>query len=211
MQKRTKFIAATLLIGLTGAIAIEALRDREPSFNGKKLTAWLEQYAGNMPESSREEARVAICAMGTNALPTLLKLAGHKQVPPTIRRTLGCGSFVWRCAWRLGLSQPYNRYVRSGYVNKPWNDQSLARHGFEVLGPSAGPAVPGLINLVEGDDSKVRLSAARCLRYIGAAAKDAVPILQKHSVSDPDATVRSECTATLANIHLYTLSASARE
>jgi hypothetical protein len=68
-------ILATLLV--LGLGVLMYLREQEPSYEGRALSEWLSVYATNMPEGSgireREKAEQAVRAIGTNAVPVLLR------------------------------------------------------------------------------------------------------------------------------------------
>src|SRR5215212_4405899 len=65
-----------ILVGLpmlvTGIAAFVVQRQLEPHYNGRSLSYWLEANSYK-PEVAREEAQEALRAMGTNAVPFLLK------------------------------------------------------------------------------------------------------------------------------------------
>jgi HEAT repeat protein len=67
------------------------------------------------------------------------------------------------------------------------------------LGPAAGPAVPALLDLLQGEIVQDRRLAALTLGRIGHAAAGAIPTLLQ-AVRDPDATVRRFAAAALAEI-----------
>src|SRR3954468_23762623 len=76
-----RFVAAlmTVLIPIVAEAA-------EPTFKGKNLSEWTAQYHGG-GETLREEAKVALQAIGTNAFPSITrKLKSHDIIAPGIRR-----------------------------------------------------------------------------------------------------------------------------
>ena len=73
-------LAILLLVGL-GLIAWRTSRSREPGYQGKRLSQWLDEYnrAGSAVEAKL--ASEAIRAMGTNSLPFLLAHIKHTNSP----------------------------------------------------------------------------------------------------------------------------------
>src|ERR1051325_7061051 len=96
-----------------------ARRDREPSYNGHTLSEWLHAARPGYinPPAPPADATAAVRQIGTNALPTLLKWASYD--PTRLQSKL--------------------RNIMSG------SDHPVdAEDGFRLLGPVAGPAIPGL-------------------------------------------------------------------
>ena len=92
MKKWRRTALATVVVAalaLAGAIW-QAARSREPVYQGKPLSFWLEQYSGqisggafipNRTKAVREQAATAIRHIGTNAIPWLLALAAVEDSP----------------------------------------------------------------------------------------------------------------------------------
>src|SRR6478609_8731880 len=78
MKTRFRILFAFMVIAIVGGIAWQVLRPREqePVYQGQPLSVWLEGYLSkfkwNGPE--RQKADEAMRQIGTNALPTLLRL-----------------------------------------------------------------------------------------------------------------------------------------
>jgi len=107
----------------------------------------------------------ALRRIGTNAIPTLLKMIRAKDLPPAVLKVLELARS------RRLLSTRY-RYASTR------NEE--AQYAFKVLGPSAASAVPALIKIYERDVSpSSKRCAASALGSIGRSAQAALPVLSK--------------------------------
>jgi hypothetical protein len=134
---------------------------RQPTYRGRPLTSWLEQYSTNhfvrRGSDADKEAEHAIREIGTNAIPSLLTL---------LRSDSGLAKKVARSLPRRIASRIYlDDHLR------------LASHGFVALGTNASPALPHLIALSKDHDRDVRYSATYSLGHLGTAAEPAIPRL----------------------------------
>jgi HEAT repeat protein len=161
MTKRVQIGLVILFVAIVvGMIDWLVLRTREPAYHEKSLSVWLrEAYE---PGRVNPEIETAIRQIGTNALPRLLSLVKAKD--SAFKRTL------------LTLLRRQSLIVIRMQSEEERHGMAMA--GFQVLGPTAKPAVPALINLLnDGEDFDVRSSAAFCLGAIGPTAQEAVPEL----------------------------------
>jgi hypothetical protein len=115
--------AALALLGLLILVVVLRLGDREPVFEGRKLSAWLDD-----PALTEAESRRALRALGTNALPQLQSWLERK--PGAIERTV------------RGIDQRMD-YLGIGY-HPSLTANFRAMRGFLLLGEAAAPAVPWL-------------------------------------------------------------------
>jgi hypothetical protein len=119
-----------------GGLLFMASAPKEPAYDGKKLSAWLDELVA-LNNSNRGGAlntpTKAVVAIGTNALPWLLKEL----------RADG-NRLHWRCNQLLN-KQSVIKY-RFPDVNSRLR---RAAFGFQVLGGLAEPAIPDLLKLVE--------------------------------------------------------------
>jgi len=76
-------IAAAILVSLITAVVLVSFRDvtNEPSYQGKPLSKWLENFFKLEPphDPPMPEAQIAIRSIGTNALPHLLRMFSEKM------------------------------------------------------------------------------------------------------------------------------------
>jgi hypothetical protein len=133
-------LIVTVLVG----VASEILPSREPVYQGKTLSAWLERYSGNggpvQPyeiEEGRAEAATAIRHIGTNGIPCLLRMAATEDSP------------VKKWLVRVPASMRVAKYLVSQPLFLRWETKSVlgpsnACTGFRLLGPEAKSAIPGL-------------------------------------------------------------------
>ncbi len=170
MSRRLTILCVVAFVGTLVGVSWICLAPREPAYQGKALSAWMDEWSKSLTadqkspdRAKRDRARAAIQQIGTNAHPALLTMAGAKD-SALKRRIIALAnkqSFI-----RLRF-QPADYY------------HARATYGFSALGPAAKPAVPALINLLHDRDRHVRASAAQCLSLIGPEATNAVPALIK--------------------------------
>lgn len=190
MNKRLRLAFVFLLVTVLAIASWLTFHSREPVYQGKKLSAWLEDFSQqfNPDEYSDEEAdraRVAKATealrhIGTNALPHLLVLIRDRPLPSPlhdkINELLEKQSFVSiRLPERKDLS---------------WQ----ACEAFSVLGDGAKPAIPELEKLLMSEHTAHL--ASYCLRVVGA---DAVPALL-HGLANTNPQVQSVSLQTLGEI-----------
>jgi HEAT repeat protein len=198
--RRLAYILAmlSLVLFLVGLVR-EALRSREPAYQGKSLSVWLRQFEEakvNSPTSRYhlsptefqaqfvEPTHDALRHMGTNALPRLLSLLRAQNSPLQQRAEALLGRLPF-IRWR-----PPSQELR----------RSMALSGFSALGTNAQPAVPALIALLNNKDGEIRKYAAWCLGSVGPAAEQAVPALIQH-LADLDSAVGESAESSLGRIH----------
>ena len=172
--KRRKLIGIILLAVIGGVIAYPLLhRDDEPTYQGRRLSEWLERYNQNtsFPHetpaiASRHEAEAALLYIGTNAVPHLVKWISYE--PP-----------AWRTALRKWL--PASIVKRRALYPLLNNDEAdrrayLAIHGFLRLGTNASIAVPALEALM--NNTKRTNSSIRTIFALGYVGESSTPALK---------------------------------
>ncbi len=146
---------------MLGGFAWLVLRPHEQAYRGKPLSRWLleEREASNRGTVSEAEIESGVRALGTNALPTLIRLASTRL-----------------SGWRpiVGMLA---REQEMAFLHLPRQDEKhqTAAWALKILGPQAEPAVPALIGLLKDRNTEVRRNAAQCLAGMGAAGQEAVP------------------------------------
>src|SRR3954463_12818626 len=157
-------------LAIVSVVIFSQLRGvHEPVFEGRKLTSWLERH---VPSSSADppynspgwhKAEAALRQIGTNAIPTLLKMIEAKDPPP----------------WMLNMMQwgERHRVIRRRYR---WANErnEEAEYAFSVLKTNGAQAVPELIRIYQRNASpSSQRCAALALGHFGHAAEAAVPVL----------------------------------
>jgi HEAT repeat protein len=136
--------------------------EREPTYNGKKLSEWLA-----LQNDHPEEVEVAVRAIGTNALPVLTECVEF-QLP----------------AWRLRLLKLYPKLpsplFRSSIASIIAGDKQQVRafnsvFGFRLLGTNASSAAPELIRFLTDKRNQGRETVSLALAYVGGP--DSLPPL----------------------------------
>jgi hypothetical protein len=186
-------LAVCVLVGI-GVVAFWR-GEREPEYNGKKLSAWLTVAAGqgwDEPDSSETlQALAAVRSIGTNALPCLVKWIQFEQPK-----------------WRKDISTAYQKFPRGLYnesialwlLSHDEKGRRLAPLGFGILGPAAGPAVPDLVNLLK-QPRKVqqKKEIIFCLGNMRGGATAALSYLQQFAL-DPKSELRDDAGFAMENI-----------
>lgn len=155
MSKRRKWIvvlACILMLALVWAF----LPEREPSYQGRKLSQWVDQMEQSGWNSA--EAQGAIRAIGTNAIPTSLKWISYQSSPS--RKNIA--ALVGRLAPRL------SRVIL--------NPEARAYHAMDVfliLGAEARAAIPELTRLAQTSADPER--ADRCIQVLTWLGPEALP------------------------------------
>ena len=169
---RWSVVVVLLLVAVLAALLFwPAAGSREPIYEGRTLTSWLDHHvastAADPPYNSPgwKKANEALRAIGTNAIPTLLEMIRAKDPPLTLLKL-------------LRLAERY-RWTGIKHRSAMWRNEE-AEYAFEVLNTNAVSAVPGLIKIYEEDRSpSSQRCAALALGSIGRGAQAALPVLIK--------------------------------
>ena len=188
----------TMLIVFLGAIVClavwQAMRPREPSFRGRKVSQWVEIYCLQPDDAKLHLA--AICSLidlGTNAVPPILKMAGRRDLP--LKKLLLKIPVPDKLLNALRLKEAYDKWANAA-TDWPY----MASCAFVLLGRDNKTAVPGLIKLLSSDNPATRLAAVNMLMTAGINAHAALPILAGASLHDSDKRVRDGAAQTIKAI-----------
>ena len=138
MEMRPKVLFGAGLLSACAALAWVCFSWSEPTYSGRRLTEWLEDY--NRAQSLETTASIAegIRAMGTNSLPVLL---AHIGDPDSLRKV----KLVARLRKLSFLRLPF-------YGAKRLRGPSFL--ALRALGPNAAPAFPRLLAMAENPTTR---------------------------------------------------------
>ena len=189
-------IALVALAGVTTWQVVRTLREREPVYHGKRLSAWLEAYRMHgtagvetwQVRLEQQEADEAVHHAGTNALPTLLRMlrardSGLKAVAMhwaernrLIKVKLAPAEELnYRACWAFGVLRAKARSAVPALMEIAARNPSPHARCYSLtalasIGPPANEAIPGLLELATNADSVVRSYATNALKAIDPKA-----------------------------------------
>ena len=160
-----EWVCGVLVLCASAAIAADA----EPSHSGRLLSEWLADVrcsSGVTVVGAPNPPKDAIRAMGTNAIPTLLKWISYEP----------------------SLS---DKFPLAAYVPHPWRWHTLnpdelahtAPSGFRFLGSMALPAIPELVRLARTSYGPDR--AERCAVALAVIGPETIPNLLSLAANGP--------------------------
>jgi hypothetical protein len=143
----------------------------EPVYQGKTLSLWLDDYFQSRWTShdpvTRTNAEEAVRQIGTNAIPTLLKMIKAQNPSPVMFKLM-----------ELARNRRLEKLL---YPRSAFQRHVQALEAFRILNTNAACAVPELISI--SDEPRYPTSqeyAMRALGSIGPDAKPAIPVLLKN-------------------------------
>jgi hypothetical protein len=219
-MKRAKIALALLFVALVGRNVwrVAQFREREPVYQGKRLSGWLTAYRGwhlNLTSSS-----TALDFFGPvyQVLPVRLPLqpsaaeqesqwhqadealqqVGAEAIPTLLRMLRAKDSTLKLRA--INLLQRCN-VIKTEYVTaSEWNGIAAIAFSQLELGTNAQAAAASLIEIAKDDISaESRIMAIQSLGFIGPPAKEAVPSLLRWT-TNTDAGVRDSARFSLLHI-----------
>ena len=199
VRKGVQIAFLITLVGLAGVTewqVLQASRAREPVYQGKRLSAWLEAYRMHgmagvetwQVRQEQQEADEAVRHAGTNALPTLLRmLRAHDSalkagvIRLAERKHLASIKLIpaeelnYRACWAFGVLRAKAQSAVPALLEIASQDLSghsryYALTALASIGPPAKEAIPSLLALATNTDSAVRLCATNALNAIDPAA-----------------------------------------
>jgi hypothetical protein len=184
----------TLCLGLlVGALLLAMLglfSRREPTYQGRSLSGWAEQYGSNHwsgnNRAAEKEAEFAIRQIGSNAIPFLLQLMQRRD---STAKT------------RLKAALPQKWYDTLGLRDRAGDVRRIGAHGLAALGTNAPTAVAPLIDLAKNHpDEDGRYIAVFALGTLGSAAEPAIPFLVE-CLTNRTSIIRDDAVLGLGYIH----------
>jgi HEAT repeat protein len=182
-----------IILALVALIVLSALwlESREPQYEGKSLTVWLQEWENGhgspgtgVQFSVKTNVDNAIRQMGSKAVPGLRKMLRTRD--SQFREQV-----VAYCVKRPRI--PFHFRPSAYRLN------IRGMFGIGVLGPLGQTAVPELLTLLEHSDWTIRAWAAGTLGKIGRGASPAVPDLIAR-LRDTDEHVRQAACGALVNV-----------
>ena len=215
-MKRRILLITLLLCGLGWLGWLRLSGSREPAYQGHLLTYWLEHYyiqSPNIPRSGGvlhpdPQAVEAIRHIGTNAIPTLLRMARAHDSALKLKllalarkqNLIGIRSASGFLPVSVGPQAKRQHLVEIRFTPAPERNLQ-ASLGFRELGSAASNAVPALIEIYNANISPASQDAAVvALGSIGPAATPALPYLLR-TLADTNNYTRLACVRALASIH----------
>lgn len=169
MSKRIGIVAGLALAGVVVSLLWRTSGPREPVFEGRPLTSWLDHHLASSSASPPygspgwNKADEAIRHIGTNAIPKLLEMIRAKDRPPLVLKLMDR-------VRRYGFPVMNYRYAMIRHEE--------AEYAFGMLGTNAVSAVPELIRIYQQNISaSSQMCAALALGHIGPGAQPALPAL----------------------------------
>lgn len=187
---------------IAGSLAFYLTHPREPSYEGRTLTEWLNLYyrsfSANEPNRPAlyDASTNAIKHIGTNAIPFLIKKLTSRETNFQKHLRLSIPKLP-RSLLRVPFFQ--RSLIQFLSTTHGW-DQFQGREGLKILGTDALSAVPALARLTKHPDPHVRAMALDSLRSIHPKPEIFLPILLQ-AMHDPDAGTQMLSAAILADLY----------
>jgi hypothetical protein len=163
-RKKVTIVAAGMIVAAVLVVVLWP-GEKEPEYQGKKLSEWLDTYDSYFGGSQfptlggMEEAAEAVRHIGTNCVPVLLRW--YCDEPSSWRTKLR--EILQKAPGRLGRLAAY----KEPSPERRFRRHRLARYGFIILGPQASSAIPELKRLERATNSASDSADARLvLSYI---------------------------------------------
>ena len=167
-MKNRRIIFILLAVLLVGLLVFCFTGPTEPTYKGRKLTSYLrgpwEQIDGPQTDNPHFGPDIAaIRAIGTNGIPTLLRLIQAHDPP-----------------WKAKMISFLNRQkIIHLDIRDARRRRELGIEGFYILAELARPAVPDLIQLTYHREPDTRLAALNSLLRVPAGKEIHVAVLTR--------------------------------
>lgn len=187
MKKPNHILLAALVVVVIGAFAWVAFREpREPVYQGRKLSAWLEdhRHTNRLDVESFARYEDAVSSVDTNAIPFLLDLFKRPAFSPFRTRLVD---------WANRHSNLFHRYFLT----------EADRHSLELgmcenLGEKAKPILPDLLLILrKSNNAETKLAIVESLPYLTSDMNDVRPVLL-NALKNGDSDMRFEAAFALA-------------
>jgi HEAT repeat protein len=176
MGKKRGILLTVLLVALLGGLIQILSRPTEPLYQGKPLSAWLNEL--HYPVDTNQAAFAAFREMGTKAIPTLLKIIESDD------------SQLQRLMWVLNSKQSLVRFPIRETEYQRW----AASWALYSMGTNARPAFPALTNLLF-DPKTLVLGANPAVSLAGMGPEGLPPLLA--ALTNQNSWIRSSAATAL--------------
>jgi hypothetical protein len=186
-------------------IAWQGLREREPVYQGKPLSSWLDRYIFTVPDPHLPEYRSfmgiepdpeadeAVRQIGTKAIPTLVHMLRADDYDSN-----GEAAQAFR-ALGANASNAVPQLIQTYRARISLVSQQACVRALGWIGPSARVAIPDLLSAATNSDGTLRRYAVEALGHIHAESALVLPVLTT-SLQDSDLSVRDYATNALKAI-----------
>jgi hypothetical protein len=168
-MKRPRVIGILLAVAILGWLGWVNFHDREPSYQGRTVTEWVYLLRETSDDAEAQTCKAALQALGTNALPTLLRMIAATDGPIKSR-------FM-----SFGNDHPF---FSIGLRSETFKHRA-GRKAFVCLRGNASPAIPTLVRLLNSRNDEVFYAAYGCLKLIPVDKSVVLPTLAE-GLSDRD-------------------------
>jgi hypothetical protein len=175
-MKRLHVILVVVLVLVLGCLSIAIFQTRQPCYQGRKLSEWIEYAKNTEPTDPKFQASSnAVKQMAPNAIPIFLKWLQVEDSPP--KKKL----IDW-----LGDHPSFHLQIKEA------NDYfGMAAEGIWLLGDEGKPILPVLIQWTYSPDANRRSRAFTCLLALQSDEATLVPVLLR-LIHDPDKKVQRD-------------------
>jgi HEAT repeat protein len=154
-------LPAFLLVALAVLVVLDRWHwPEDPEYQGRRLSSWMTDLSSPEPPKV-QQARQAVLALGTNAVPILVVHLGARD---SMLGKLAVASerFLPRPLWVMAMQATRSRDALERRTH--------AARALAVLGPAAILALPDLGGAIQDPEPRVAAAAAEALRLIGPPA-----------------------------------------
>lgn len=179
---------------LIGALLVlpPTMLSAEPTYRSKSLSKWLELYVNADANTAAEgQAKQAIRAIGTNAIPTLMRLVVNRN--PAAQQAAKNGFDILGPIATPAIPALTNLLYATNPVTRLYAAQCLSSIG--------APALPALMAGLTNGSYALATDVALSIVDLGTNAKPAVPIFLK-DLQHPDHFYRERAADALGNLHI---------
>jgi len=212
MKKHRAIWLSVAAMSVVVAVLLVASRTREPIYQEKRLSEWLEDFDSFFEVERRKNAEEALRQMGTNVLPFLVrelrardswlkrKMLKLTPKPLLVRMPITVFAHVRRERAVAGF-RALGTFGRPALpeLSGLLNDKETASYAARAICQMGNDAVPPLMDALNSREPAVRSAAAEGLYWLKSDAAPTVPALMA-KLKDEQESVRCSAASALGNI-----------